>query len=58
MDVDGRLYEGRDAIRSIFTSAADSLVDRPGPRLLRHFTALQIDVESETFARRAATTRS
>ncbi len=52
MDVDGRLYEGREAIRTIFTSAAESLVEQPGPRLLRHFTGtLQIDVESETFAR-------
>ena len=46
------MFEGRDEIRTIFTSAADSLRDRPGPLLLRHFTAtLQIDVESETFAR-------
>jgi hypothetical protein len=52
MDVDGTVYEGREQIRTIFTGAADSLRDRPGPRLLRHFTStLQIDVESETFAR-------
>jgi hypothetical protein len=52
MDVDGTVYEGREQIRTIFTGAADSLRDRPGPLLLRHFTAtLQIDVESETFAR-------
>lgn len=52
MDVDGTLYEGREQIRTIFTSAADSLRDHPGPQLLRHFTStLQIDVESETFAR-------
>jgi len=52
MDVDGTVYEGREQIRTIFTSAADSLRDHPGPRLLRHMTAtLQIDVESETFAR-------
>ena len=52
MDVDGQVFEGREQIRTIFTSAADSLRDRPGPRLLRHFTStLQIDVENETFAR-------
>jgi hypothetical protein len=52
MDVDGQVFEGREEIRTIFTSAADSLRGRPGPLLLRHFTAtLQIDVESETFAR-------
>jgi len=52
MDVDGQLFNGRDEIRTIFTSAADTLRDRPGPLLLRHHTStLQIDVESETFAR-------
>jgi len=52
MDVDGTLYEGREQIRTIFTGAAESLAEQSGPRLLRHHTStLQIDVESETFAR-------
>jgi ketosteroid isomerase-like protein len=56
MDVDGTIYEGREQIRTIFTSAAGSLKEhaeeRSGPLYLRHNTStLQIDVESETFAR-------
>ena len=56
MDVDGTVYEGREQIRTIFTSAAGSLKEhaeeRSGPLYLRHNTStLQIDVESETFAR-------
>ena len=56
MDVDGEVYEGREQIRTIFTSAAGSLKEhteqRSAPLYLRHNTStLQIDVESETFAR-------
>jgi hypothetical protein len=48
MDVDGTVYRGRDEIRSLFTSTASSLLDRPGPVVLRHHTStLQIDVKSE-----------
>jgi len=49
---DGTVYEGRDEIRTIFTGAAASLKDRPGPIVLRHHTStLQIDVEGPTAAR-------
>jgi hypothetical protein len=57
MELSGRVYSGRDEIRTIFTSTADSVVDHaaqagPGTLYLRHFTAtLQIDVESPTAAR-------
>ena len=56
MDVDGTVYEGREQIRTIFTSAAGTLKEhaeaRSGPLYLRHNTStLQIDVENETFAR-------
>ena len=60
MDVGGQRYEGRDAIRTIFTSAAQRVRadggerrDRGGARAphLRHFTAThQIDVTSATTA--------
>lgn len=46
MEVDGREYHGREEIRTIFTTAADSIRDRPGPPLLRHHTStLQVDVD-------------
>ena len=46
MEVDGREYRGRDEIRTIFTTAADSIRDRPGPPFVRHHTStLQIDVD-------------
>jgi uncharacterized protein (TIGR02246 family) len=39
-------FKGREQIRTIFTSAADSLRERPGPVMLRHLTStLQIDVQ-------------
>jgi len=46
MEVDGREYRGRDEIRTIFTAAAESIRDRPGPPIVRHHTStLQIDVD-------------
>jgi hypothetical protein len=56
MEVAGRAFEGRDAIRTIFTTTADSVAERApgqtGPAYLRHSTStLQIDVESPTAAR-------
>ena len=43
MDVDGTVYEGREQIRTIFTSAAGSLKEhaeeRSGPLYLRHNTS-------------------
>jgi hypothetical protein len=60
MDVGGQRYEGRDAIRTIFTSAAQRVRADAGERRdhggaarphLRHFTAThQIDVTSATTA--------
>ncbi len=52
MDVGGVVFEGRDAIRTIFTSVQTDLADRTAPTFLRHHTAtLQIDVVSPTEAR-------
>jgi uncharacterized protein (TIGR02246 family) len=49
---DGKVYRGREEIRTIFTDAAASLKGRPGPALLRHMTStLQIDVASPTSAK-------
>lgn len=46
MEVDGRVYEGRDQIRTIFTGAKTNFAARTGFRYLRHYTATQqIDVE-------------
>ena len=54
MDVDGTFYRGRDEIRTIFSSAAESLRARPHPVGLRHHTStLQIDMLGE----RAASSR-
>ena len=52
MQLQDRVYEGHEQIRTIFTSTASDLSERPGPVLFRHYTAtLQIDFESETSAR-------
>jgi hypothetical protein len=53
MELDNaKVYRGRDEIRTIFTDAASTLRDRPGPILLRHMTStLQIDVISPTEAK-------
>jgi len=53
MELDnGKVYRGREEIRTIFTDAASTLRDRPGPMLLRHMTStLQIDVVSPTEAK-------
>jgi hypothetical protein len=49
---DGTRYGGQEEIRTIFTNAADSLRDRPGPALLRHMTStVQIDVLSPAAAK-------
>jgi 3-phenylpropionate/cinnamic acid dioxygenase small subunit len=52
-EVDGRTYQGREEIRSIFTGAATVLSDHPGPqRLVRHMiTTHEIDVSSQSAAR-------
>jgi len=51
-----RAFQGRDAIRTIFTTTADSVVqsahEQTRPAYLRHSTStLQIDVESPSRAR-------
>jgi hypothetical protein len=52
MDVGGVVYEGREAIRTIFTSVRSDLSNRADPTYLRHLTAtLQIDVVSTSEAR-------
>ena len=56
MEVAERAFEGRDAIRTIFTTTADSVVstaqEQARPAYLRHSTSsLQIDLESPTRAR-------
>ena len=56
MEVADRAFEGRDAIRTIFTTTADSVVhtaqEQTRPAYLRHSTStLQIDLESPTRAR-------
>jgi hypothetical protein len=52
MEVGDRTYEGRDAICSIFTSAADAIAGDGPPAVLRHLTAThQIDVTGPTDAR-------
>ena len=39
MDIgDGAIYEGVNAIRSIFTDTRDSVVDAAGPKFLQHHT--------------------
>ena len=45
LDVDGEVYAGHEAIRTLFTSAAAQFADWPGPLVIRHqATTLQIDV--------------
>jgi ketosteroid isomerase-like protein len=52
MEIDGATYEGRDEIRTIFTSARSSVLEHTDHPSLRHFTAtLQIDVATATTAR-------
>jgi SnoaL-like domain len=52
MDVGGVAYEGRDAIRTIFTGARSQISGSGPPRYLRHLTAtLQIDVVGPSAAR-------
>lgn len=53
MEIDGRRYEGADAIRGLFTGTQDRVAEHAGtrPRYLRHCTAtLQIDLTSATRA--------
>jgi hypothetical protein len=52
MEVGGAVYEGREEIRTIFTSARSSVLEHTDRPSLRHFTAtLQIDVTSRASAR-------
>lgn len=54
MDIDGKLHEGWDAIRSVFEGARESLAAHEGeaPRYIRHHTStLQIDVLDAARAR-------
>ena len=51
MEIDGRAYNGRDEIRTIFATAADAVQRWPEPVIMRHNTAtLQIDIASPTEA--------
>jgi len=51
MEVGGAVYEGRTAIRTIFTSARSSVLEHTDRPSLRHFTAtLQIDVAGRATA--------
>ena len=52
MESGGKWYQGRDGIRSIFTSAAGNFSKVPGFTHLRHSTTtLQIDVIDQAHAR-------
>ena len=51
MEVGGSAYEGREAIRTIFTSTRSSVLEHAERPSLRHFTAtLQIDVAGRATA--------